>query len=90
MKKGKVLPGKFEDRGRYYKCPNCGFTIDSQRDVRDDKWHVEYTFGNNSAIETEADYELESENNASILVEGSVYEPVVTGGCPFCGLGAWR
>lgn len=32
-RRGAVLQGSFEDKGRYIRCGNCGFILDTQRDL---------------------------------------------------------
>lgn len=124
FRKGSLLKGRLDDEGRYYRCPNCGFRIDSWKVVKDDQWHVTVNMSASIATEegltilTEEGEEIRStssylevysklltedgnylmtedgnyltteETYIEILTEESV-QPVITGGCPFCGLGAW-
>jgi hypothetical protein len=106
-KKGKLVRGKGDDKGKFVRCPNCNFIIDTTKVPRDQQWHVvpeefidttEYVDGayditteSGELITTESGDEIitTEEEAGVVLTDVYLYKPVVSGGCPFCGLGAY-
>jgi len=82
IRRSKVIRG---ENSRYYRCQNCGFICDKERDTLSDR----------SGIRTLGVY-LVSEDNKKIYEEDGV-TPIlledsywVVSGCPFCGTGSWK
>jgi hypothetical protein len=92
------LYGSFEDSGKWYKCWNCGFTLDISK--------VSTGSGNGTACEDfsipitdyihDATLSLDRIGVAGVILENGAdgdpitryYTPrkaIVTGGCPLCG-----
>ena len=102
-KESKTIPlwgsperGEGLDHGKYFRCWNCGFICDSERDSLGDAQSK-----SNIAYEN---YDLLDEYGASVsdtggtkhtIFEGEGYTttrkiPVVSTGCPLCGTLNWR
>jgi len=93
--------GNGEDANRYYRCWNCGFTCDKDRDVlggstsRDGLSYTDYT---NSVYEGQA--VLGGHNHVHVVLENGAdglpksilhsHKVEVDSGCPFCGTLNWR
>lgn len=87
MRKGRYARGKGTDKNRFIFCPNCGFRIDTTKITPTKEWHVEAVI--KGYLTTEDGYAITTEDGKILLGE-SYYYPEVSGGCPFCGLGAFK
>ena len=90
-----------EDYGRYFRCWNCGFPCDSERDslggsesranVKATAYTQEDEYGEDAShCQVKAGATETVCEAAGGTWSSSRYEPVVTSGCPFCGTLNWR
>ena len=80
QKRVKLLHGAGDDHGKYYRCWNCGFTCNADRDAfggDSNIGYLEYT--------ATADGPTVAEN----LLNPIDY-PDVSSGCPLCGTKNWK
>lgn len=97
------VPGQGTDEGRYFKCWNCGFVCDIQKNALDTgragNSHTPATLtpgryvGDAASVKFRVGRpiilrELDSiGNQKAIYIQRSV---TVSSGCPFCGTHAWK
>jgi hypothetical protein len=104
-KRVKIKHGRFEDAKRYYRCWNCGFPIDSERETSGDAGDVAMKIHEQTDVEARISpsevYTFEitgwRESGINLLyADGTLQMPKVvqstvsTGGCPFCGTKNWK
>lgn len=87
------LSGSLEDDGKYFRCWNCGFTCDKDRDRIETGEHgtggvvvtakFEYLVDENGT-------EIVDETDDQIIVEWSDVGIEIIKGCPFCGSTNYR
>ena len=97
--------GRGDDADRYFRCWNCGFVCDAQRDSltsADESANIPYT----DALELTSETDGQKRHIATLSTghvavrlgaDGSTAKTVVhnhisdiSGGCPFCGTKNWR
>ena len=102
-KDSKTLPifGKGDDEGKYFRCWNCGFPCDVDRDElggpdsRNNVTATAYTqvdqYGNTAyhCIGAHGDNQTVCEARGGTW-SSTRYKPVVGSGCNFCGTKNWR
>lgn len=93
------LHGDGEDTGKWYRCWNCGFICNEDRD---DLGGSEDRDGNSYKVVVSDPYRvgvntavLRSITNTFVVVNTAIqyknmYYPVSNSGCPFCGCRNWR
>jgi len=87
--RAKVVPGTFEDRGRYYHCWRCGFIFDAEQVSMGSGGATTGgdPAGNLSISDRIALYGLVRLDSAGAPVVPVVMPPhTVSSGCPLCGL----
>ncbi len=99
--RGNDIRGDGRDHGKYYRCWNCGFVCDVERDELGgpDSRHgvtaTEYTqvdqYGNTSyhCVGAHGDTQTVCEANGGAW-SSTRYKPVVGSGCSFCGTKNYR
>lgn len=96
-KRGIPLPGVREDRRKWFKCWNCGFICNIERDSLNQSYEVgtipfnDVPYGTEQFIIVEQD-EIILGTRSPDSGEGNVtrYYPDVSTGCPFCGNQQWK
>lgn len=83
MRKSKVLPGKGDDKGKFYKCWHCGFIIDSSKHPTTGHFRMELvrvrvgtrdpTSGSGAMVTTEGDDFITTEDGYIIETEPYPY-----------------
>ena len=77
MRKGKVIRGKGNDKGKYYRCPNCGFPIDSSKFPPNKEWNV-LTVGYSILGDESGGYVFETEDEEYVIgLESFGYGPSI-------------
>lgn len=105
-KRVRYFPGSGEDAKRYYRCWNCGFPIDSKREIAGDGGDIGFKEHHPSGLADRVGgssvYTFEivgwRESGINLLYADGVtpqpvnpvYSTVPTGGCPFCGTKNWK
>ena len=100
-RQARTLPmvGKGDDEGRYYRCWNCGFVCDKERDTLGGP-HDSAGLAHSVDPETDTNYRFvapqavftgrQVDFNGDPVVVPRTYHATVTAGCPFCGTKNWR
>ena len=91
------LPGSLDDDSKYFKCWNCGFTCDKDRDIvecgdKGTSGGVSTLFGHAGEeylVDDNNEYIVEENRDEIIIAVGSYY-PTMTKGCPLCGSTNYR
>lgn len=104
-KRVKILYGEHENYGRYYKCWNCGFIIDSDNKAFGGRGngvsHIEFTIAKAGRIMTGDVKSITPSVDGVVAMrlgaDGEPYthlvhhlKPEVGQGCPFCGILDWK
>ena len=76
QKRTNLMPGDLEDSSKWFKCWNCGFPCNVDRDTLD---QGEYGQAGNTTPTSYTDVDAVTK-----------YKPNITKGCPFCGCTNYR
>lgn len=84
------------DSGKYYKCWNCGFICNTDRDALGDAQSVsDISYESYDLLDEYGDSVADTGGCKHTIFEGEGYTtvryiPVVNSGCPMCGTLNWR
>jgi hypothetical protein len=92
----KKLPGSGDDHAKCYKCWNCGFICDKDRDSvdryegRSGGTNTLYGPAREEYLVDEGNEYCWDEHNSEIIVDMGSYYPTMAKGCPLCGSTNYR
>ena len=91
-KKVRCLYGEKDDTNKFFKCWNCGFTVDSEKHPTQDRAGTSFTsFPDWVNLVNEMNEEIVCEDNSTnIIVSADLYYSDISVGCPFCGSPNYR
>ena len=89
------LSGSLDDDSKYFRCWNCNFTCNKERDIVEHGDHgtggvVPTFFAVDENLVDKDDTNIITIGGETIIVYGKHYYPNITKGCPFCGSTNYR